>query len=73
MNKMATEGKEHFDVRRLRAGRHYTVFEKKDSTEEALIFVYEIDRVNYVVYDLRDSLNIYTAKKPVEVVTKSST
>lgn len=72
MNRMATEGKEHFDVRRLRAGRHYTVFEKKDSTEEAQILVYEIDRVNYVVYDLRDSLKIYRDKKPVEIVTKTA-
>ena len=72
MNKMVTNGKKHFDVRRLRAGRDYTVFEKKDSTEKALIFVYEIDRVNYIVYDLRDSLNIYTAKKPVKIVEKSA-
>lgn len=72
MNRMATQGKKHFDVRRLRAGRHYSVFEKKDSTEKALIFVYEIDRVNYVVYDLRDSLKIYTKKKPVKVVTRQA-
>ena len=72
MNKMATEGKEMFDVRRLRAGRHYTVFEKKDSTEKAQIFVYEIDRVNFIVYDLRDSLKIYRDKKPVKIVTKEA-
>ena len=72
MNKMVTKGKKLFDVRKLRAGRDYTVFEKKDSTEKALIFVYEIDRVNYVVYDLRDSLNIYRAKKPVKLVNKSA-
>ena len=61
-----------FDVRRLRAGRHYTVFEKKDSTEQAQIFVYEIDRVNFIVYDLRDSLKIYRDKKPVKIVTKEA-
>lgn len=72
MNKMATEGKEMFDVKRLRAGRHYTVFEKKDSTEKAQIFVYEIDRVNFIVYDLRDSLKIYRDKKPVKIVTKEA-
>ncbi len=72
MNKMATEGKELFDVRRLRAGRHYSVFEKKDSTEQALIFVYEIDRINYIVYDLRDSLKIYKKKKPVNIVTRQA-
>ncbi|MAW66003.1 MAG: peptidase M23 [Flavobacteriales bacterium] len=72
MNKMAIEGKEMFDVRRLRAGRHYTVFEKKDSTEKAQIFVYEIDRINFIVYDLRDSLKIYRDEKPVKIVTKEA-
>ncbi len=72
MNKMAKEGKEMFDVRRLRAGGHYTVFEKKDSTEKAQIFVYEIDRVNFIVYDLRDSLKIYRDKKSVKIVTKEA-
>lgn len=72
MNKMVKEGKEIFDVRRLRAGGHYTVFENKDSTERAQIFVYEIDRVNYIVYDLRDSLEIYGAKKPVKIVTREA-
>ena len=72
MNKMVKQGEKLFDVRRLRAGRDYTVFEKKDSTEKALIFVYEIDRINYVVYDLRDSLTIYRAKKPVKIIERSA-
>ncbi len=72
MNKMANEGKDIFDVRRLRAGRQYTVFVKNDSTEKAQVFVYEIDRVNYIVYDLRDSLKIYKGEKPVEVVSKTA-
>lgn len=72
MNKMAREGKEVFDVRYLRAGRNYTVFLKNDSTEQPAIFVFEKNMVEYVVYDLRDSLNIYAAKKPVEVVTKEA-
>lgn len=72
MNKMVKEGKGIFDVRKLRAGGHYTVFEKKDSGELAQIFVYEIDKINYVVYDLRDSLKIYSAKKPVRTFTRKA-
>jgi len=72
MNKMASEGKDIFDVRRLRAGRQYTMFVKNDSTEKAQVFVYEIDKVNYIVYDLRDSLKIYKGEKPVEVVSKTA-
>lgn len=72
MNKMATEGKSIFDVRRLRAGRDYTFLVSNDSLETPQIFVYEIDKVNYLVYDLRDSLKIYKAKKPVKIVTKQA-
>ena len=72
MNKMAYEGKKLFNVRKLRAGRHYTVFEKNDSSEKAQILVYEIDKINYIVYDLRDSLKIYRDKKPVKIVTKEA-
>ena len=72
MNRMAYEGKKLFNVRKLRAGRHYTVFEKNDSSEKAQILVYEIDKINYIVYDLRDSLKIYRDKKPVKIVTKEA-
>ena len=72
MNKMVKQGKDIFDVRKLRAGRDYTVFEKKDSTELAQIFVYEIDKVNYIVYDLRDSLKIYSAKKPIKIESREA-
>jgi murein DD-endopeptidase MepM/ murein hydrolase activator NlpD len=72
MINMAEKGKSIFDVRRLRAGGDYTVFEKNDSSELAQIFVYEIDKVNYIVYDLRDSLKIYTAKKPIKILTKKA-
>lgn len=72
IDQMARKGKEVFDVRKLRAGKNYTVFESPDSLEKALIVVYEINKVEYVVYDLRDSLNIYRAKKPVHVETKTA-
>lgn len=72
MNKMAHEGKKVFDVRRLRAGRNYTVFLKNDSTEQPQIFVFEKNMVEYIVYDLRDSLKVYEGKKPVEVVTREA-
>lgn len=72
IDKMARDGKTVFDVRRMRAGRSYTVFTSLDSLETPQIVVYEINKVEYVVYDLRDSLNIYRAKKPVTVETKTA-
>ena len=58
-----------YDVRNLKAGHPYAMFCVLDTVgrETAKIFVYEEDKINYVVYDFRDTLNIYEDQKPVEV------
>ena len=58
-----------FDVRYLKAGHPYAMFCVLDTAvrENAQIFVYEEDKINYVVYDFRDTLKVYEAQKPVEV------
>ena len=58
-----------YDVRNLKAGHPYAMFCVLDTAgrENAQIFVYEEDKINYVVYDFRDSLKVYEAQKPVEV------
>lgn len=58
-----------FDVRYLKAGHNYAIFCVQDTAgrENATVFVYEEDKINYNVYDFRDSLEIYAAQKPVEV------
>lgn len=61
--------KTEFDVRYLKAGHPYAIFCEQDTAgrENAKIFVYEEDKINYVVYDFRDTLNIYRSQKPIEV------
>ena len=58
-----------FDVRYLKAGHPYAMFCVLDTAgrESAQIFVYEEDKINYVVYDFRDTLKVYQAQKPIEV------
>ena len=58
-----------YDVRNLKAGHPYAMFCVLDTAgrENAQIFVYEEDKINYVVYDFRDTLKVYQAQKPVEV------
>ena len=58
-----------YDVRNLKAGHPYAMFCVLDTSgrENAQIFVYEEDKINYVVYDFRDTLKVYEAQKPVEV------
>ncbi len=54
-----------FPVRKLQTGFHYTVFCSSDTLQRALYFVAEINREDYVVYQLRDTILAYKGKKPV--------
>lgn len=54
-----------FDVRKIRTGNRYARISAKDSSKRLLYFVYEINNIDFVVYDFRDSLKAYTDKKKV--------
>lgn len=62
---LALKSKGVFDIRNIRAGNQYTVFCTKDSLQKALYFVYQPNAIDYVVYDLRDSISITTGKRTV--------
>ena len=61
--------KTEYDVRYLKAGHSYAMFCVQDTAgrENAEIFIYEEDKINYVVYDFRDSLKVYKAQKPIDI------
>ena len=53
---------------------HYTVIHRitNDSTEKAQYFIYEIDATNYIVFDLRNEIDVYKGEKPVTGKIKNS-
>ncbi|AKA34819.1 M23 family metallopeptidase [Flagellimonas lutaonensis] len=59
-----------FDVRKIRVGKPYVILKSKDSLEKAQIFIYQNDKVNYTVVDLRDSALVYKSKKEVQLVER---
>lgn len=59
-----------FNPRKILLGRPYVILKEKDSALTPKVFIYENDRINYTVVDLRDSISVYTAKRPVKVVKK---
>jgi len=59
-----------FDVRKIRAGNRYTVLCTNDKLQKALYFIYEPSDTSYVVFNLKDSLNVYTGQKQVKVKTQ---
>lgn len=71
INEIAVKIKDTFDVRRVRAGRPYTILSSKDSIEKAQVFIYNHDKINATIVDFKDS--IISAKryqKPIKVVEK---
>jgi len=71
IDKAVKTAKPVFDVRYIAVEHDYTILAAKDSTEKAHYFVYEITPVEYVVFDLRDTMHVYRDKKPVELVEKT--
>lgn len=71
IDQLARNTSEVFDVRYIRAGNNCSFF-FRDSTRPDY-FIYEKDRINYVVYDLRDSIAAWEGKKPVKRITSTAT
>ena len=72
INKIVKASKNIFDVRRINAGQNYTVLCSKDSIDRAKFFIYEIDPVNYVVFDLTKNMSVFLGKKDIEVRLKKA-
>ena len=61
-----------FDVRKMKVkSPFYYLMNKKDSSKLDY-FIYEINPVDYVVYDLSDSIRIYKEKKPIITQIKTA-
>ncbi|MDA8963526.1 peptidoglycan DD-metalloendopeptidase family protein [bacterium] len=61
-----------FDFRKVKAGKDYTVICSDDSIQKAKYFIYETSNTDYVVFDIRDTIKVYTGQKEVEVRLKES-
>jgi murein DD-endopeptidase MepM/ murein hydrolase activator NlpD len=69
---LAQKSKAIFDVRRIAAGDDYTIFCTKDSVQKAVYFVYQPNAIDYIVYDLRDSIRITPGKREVTSRTQTA-
>ncbi len=65
--------KDSFNVRRLNAGKPYTILAKNDSTEKAQVFIYQPSKTEYIVIDFTDSIFAQSHRKPIKIVTKTAT
>jgi murein DD-endopeptidase MepM/ murein hydrolase activator NlpD len=73
ISEIANESQNIFSVRKIRSGKTFHTYYSADSANTLKYFVYLKDPINYVVFDLTDSINIYTEKKEVTLVRKTKT
>ncbi len=66
IDELAKKSREVFDVRRIAANRKYTILRPKDSlSSQAAYFIYEPNPMEYVVYKLKDSVEVCKEARPV--------
>ena len=70
--KIAAAARDTFDIRKLRAGKPYTILAKNDSTERAQVFIYERNKIDYLIVDFADSIQTKFAHKKVKTITKTA-
>ncbi len=64
---IARNHKDVFDVGKIRAGNRYYFLMTNDTLETPLFWIYEIDRRNYALFSLTDSLTAWRFQKDMEV------
>ncbi|PTX60194.1 murein DD-endopeptidase MepM/ murein hydrolase activator NlpD [Kordia periserrulae] len=70
---IAEKTKDTFDIRKLVAGKPYTLLcTKGDSLNRPECFIYQKNSIDYVVIKFKDSINAYTESKPVKIVEKEA-
>lgn len=73
INQIANFNKEIFDVRRVRAGKPYTILASKDSIVKAEIFIYKHDKINATIIDFKDSIiTVKRHQKPIKTVLRTA-
>ncbi|WP_431125010.1 M23 family metallopeptidase [Flagellimonas flava] len=67
---IAEEYKDTFDIRRIDR-KPYVLLKSKDTSESAQVFIYQNDKINYTVFDFRDSTaNAYKGRRKVNSVER---
>ena len=63
---IANNSKKVFDVRKIREGNSFSIFQSRDSTRKSKFFIYENSPIQYTVYELFDSLRVYQGEKEIQ-------
>ncbi len=64
--------KDSFDVRRINVGRPYVILAANDSINTPQVFIYEKNKIDYVVVNLQDSIWVKNKNKPITIREKTA-
>ena len=70
IDQVARKSEEVFDVRRMRAGKTFTILKDREN-QRVNYFIYEINDAEFVVFDLRDSVDIYMDMHELSMQTRA--
>lgn len=62
--------KDVFDIRKIKPGHKHTFLLSRDSLATPLFWIYEINKINFVVFSLTDSLTAWRDEKTVDIKTE---
>lgn len=63
--------KDSFDVRAIRIGRPYTFLRSKDRYKKLQYAIYQPNRANYYVIDLKDSVSVSKVTRPIRIKNRT--
>lgn len=72
VDQLIQNGRTVFDPRKIRVGNHYAFISSKDSAQTEQYFVYQESALDYIVYQLKDSLQVVRRQKEKKVVQQLS-
>lgn len=73
ISEIAEAIKDTFDVRKINVNKAYTLLKSEDSLNQGQVFIYQKNKIDYVVIDFRDSITAYYDKLPVKLIEKAAT
>ncbi|MBU0529994.1 M23 family metallopeptidase [bacterium] len=72
IDQISFKSRDVYDVRKMRAGNPYFILFSKDSLRSPKFLVYERNLIEFVVFSLTDTFEIYHQTKPITVDTVQS-
>lgn len=63
VDQLSRNSEEIFDVRKIRSGQKFFLFQSPDTVRKACYLVYENNLVEYVIFGLSNSMSISRGKK----------